>query len=131
MKRLPPGVGIAAIAALFLVGVLVGVLGTHAFYLHELRQPGGLAAFGTRLLARDLQHRLDLDPRQQAEVEAILKDTRAESAALRREVMPRVLALLDRAHNRIDAVLTPEQRAEFERYRERHRYRLHRFFAGG
>jgi hypothetical protein len=117
--------------ALFVVGVLVGILGTHAFYLHELRQPGGLAAFGTHLLARDLQHRLDLDSRQQAQVERILVETRTESAALRREVMPRVLAILDRAHTRIDAVLTPTQRAEFERYRERHRYRLHRYFAGG
>ncbi|MEA2693788.1 MAG: hypothetical protein QOJ16_3175 [Acidobacteriota bacterium] len=121
---------IAAILALFVAGVLVGVLGTHAFYLHELRQPGGLAAFGTRLLARDLKHRLDLDSRQEAQVEQILTATRAESAALRRETMPRVLAILDRAHARIDAVLTPEQRAEFERYQRRHRYRLHRWFAG-
>jgi hypothetical protein len=128
VKRLTAAV---VIAALFLVGVLVGVLGTHAFYLHELRQPGGLAAFGTRLLARDLKHRLDLDPAQEAEVATILKDTRAESAALRRDVMPRVLAILDRAHSRIDTVLTPSQRSEFERYQKRHRYRLHRFFTGG
>ena len=128
MKRLT---AVLAIAALFAVGVLVGVLGTHAFYLHELHQPGGLAAFGTRLLARDLKHRLDLDEHQQAEVETILRDTGAESAALRRDVMPRVLAILDHAHARIDAVLTPAQRAEFERYRRYHRYRLHRFFSGG
>lgn len=128
MRRAPAA---GAIVALFVVGVLVGVLGTHAFYLHELRQPGGLAAFGTRLLARELKHRLDLDPRQQAQVEQILADTRAESAALRREMMPRVLAILDRAHSRIDAVLTPPQRAEFEHYRQRNRYRLHRYFAGG
>jgi Spy/CpxP family protein refolding chaperone len=128
VKRLTAAV---AIAALFLVGVLVGVLGTHAFYLHELRQPGGLAAFGTRLLARDLNRRLDLDSAQKAQVETILKGTRAESAALRRDVMPRVFAILDHAHTRIDAVLTPEQRAEFKRYQARHRYRLHRFFSGG
>jgi hypothetical protein len=121
---------VAVIAALFAAGVLVGVLGTHAFYLHELRQPGGLAAFGTRLLARDLKHRLDLDSRQEVQVEEILTATRAESAALRRETMPRVLAILDRAHTRIDAVLNAEQRVEFERYQRQHRYRLHRWFAG-
>ncbi|HEV7515560.1 MAG TPA: hypothetical protein VGR07_04600 [Thermoanaerobaculia bacterium] len=122
---------VAAIAALFLAGVLVGVLGTHAFYLRQLRQPGGLASFGTRILARDLKHRLDLDSRQEAQVEEILATTRAESAALRREVMPRVFAILDRASARINTVLTAEQRAEFQRYQQQHRHRLHRWFAGG
>jgi hypothetical protein len=122
---------VAAILALFLAGVLVGVLGTHAFYLRQLHQPGGLAALGTRILARDLQRRLDLDSRQQQELQRILADARAESAGLRREVMPRVFAILDRASTRINTMLTPEQRAEFQRYRTRHRHRLHGLFAGG
>ena len=122
---------VAAIAALFLAGVLVGVLGTHAFYLRQLRQPGGLAAFGTHLLARDLKRRLDLNRGQEEQVERILAATRAESASLRREVMPRVLALLDRASTRINTVLTPEQRVEFQRYQRQHRWRLHRWFSGG
>jgi Spy/CpxP family protein refolding chaperone len=122
---------VAAIVALFLAGVLVGVLGTHAFYLRQLHQPGGLAAFGSRILARDLKHRLDLDSRQESQVEEILATARAESAALRREAMPRVFGILDRASARINAVLTPEQRAEFQRYQRQHRHRLHRWFAGG
>jgi len=121
----------AAVLALFLVGVLVGVLGTHAFYFHQMRQPGGLAAFGTRLLARDLERRLDLSTRQKAEVDRILVQTRAESADLRRETLPRVLAILDRTHRSIEAILTPRQRAIFERYRERHQERLRHFFVDG
>jgi hypothetical protein len=121
----------ATAVAAILAGVLVGVLGTHAFYLRQLHQPGGLAALGTRILARDLERRLDLDRDQQAKLAEILADARAESAGLRREVMPRVFAILDRASTRINSMLTAEQRAEFQRYRTRHRHRLHGLFAGG
>lgn len=120
-----------ALAALFLAGVLVGVLGTHAFYLRQLHQPGGLAALGTRVLARDLTRRLDLDDGQQRQLDRILTDAQAESAVLRRDVMPRVFGILDRASTRINGMLKPEQRAEFERYKRRHRHRLHGLFAGG
>ena len=122
---------ILALVALFLAGVLVGVLGTHAFYLRQLHQPGGLAALGTRVLARDLTRRLDLDDAQRRQLDQILADARTESAALRREVMPRVFAILDRASTRINGMLKPGQRDEFERYKRRHRYRLHGLFAGG
>jgi hypothetical protein len=124
------GTAIAAIVALFLVGVLIGVLGTHAFYLHELHQPGGLAAFGTRMMAKDLKRRLDLNSRQQAEVARILASASVESAEMRREMTPRLLNLFDRVHDHINAVLTPAQRLEFERYRHRHRMWFRHFFAG-
>ncbi|HXO19539.1 MAG TPA: hypothetical protein VOA87_06395 [Thermoanaerobaculia bacterium] len=122
---------IAAIIALFLVGILVGVLGTHAFYLHKLHQPGGLSALGTRLLAADLKHRLDLTAAQQAQVEKILAEGRAEAMAVRHEMLPRMHAILERSRQRISAILTPEQRAEFERYREQHHFRLHHLLSGG
>jgi hypothetical protein len=115
---------IAAIAALFLIGVLVGVLGTHLFYLRQIRQPGGLARLGAHLMVADLQRRLALDPDQRRQVEAILADATHETAAVRREMTPRVLAILDRSRERISAVLTPEQRRELERYRHAHSERL-------
>jgi hypothetical protein len=40
--------------------------------------------------------------------------------------MPRLFTIFGRAHRRIEAVLTPKQRAEFERYHRRHLVRLHR-----
>ena len=124
--RLPTA--IVAIVALFLVGAAVGALGYHAFLFHQMRQPGGGAAWGTRLLASDLKRRLDLSPNQEAQVELILADSRNESMALHREMRPRVRAILDRAHARIGAVLTPQQRAEFERFRQRRHSRLMHLF---
>jgi Spy/CpxP family protein refolding chaperone len=109
-----------AVAALFFVGVLVGVLGTHLFYLHEIRQPGGLARLGSRWLARSLDRRLDLTAEQRKQVDAIIADTAREAAALRRQMTPRMLEILERSRRRISALLTPEQRERFERFRRAH-----------
>lgn len=121
---------VVAIVALFLVGVVVGALGYQSFLMGQLRRPGGFAAWGTRLLASDLKRHLDLTPQQEAEVERILAESRAESIALHREMRPRVRAILDRTHARISAVLTPTQRAEFERFRARRHGRLMHLFGG-
>jgi Spy/CpxP family protein refolding chaperone len=121
---------VVAIVALFLVGVAVGALGYHSFLVGQMRRPGGFAAWGTRLLASDLKRHLDLTPQQEAEIERILAESRAESVALHREMRPRVRAILDRTHARIGAVLTPPQRAEFERFRKRRHGRLLHLFGG-
>jgi len=121
---------IAAVVAIFLVGVLVGALGSHAFFLHRSHQPGRFSGWGTRLVAADLKHRLDLTPAQETQIDRILSESRTEAVALHREVLPRMLALLDRTHARISVVLTPAQRVEFERFRARHRSRLVRMLSG-
>src|SRR5947209_4547609 len=74
------------------------------------RQPGGLAHLGSLWLARNLDRRLDLTADQRRQVDAILADTARDAAALRRDITPRLLEILDRTHRRIAAVLTPEQR---------------------
>ena len=128
MKR---STAIAAIVALFLVGVLVGVLGTHLFYLRHLREPGWLVKAGTRLAAAELKRNLDLTPQQEQQVGAILADAQRDVISLRREMTPRVLAILDRARVRISAVLSPEQREKFERLRQRRGARLRSLLTGG
>jgi len=119
-----------AATALFLVGILVGVLGTHLFYFHEMRQPGGLARLGSRLVLANLDRELDLTAEQRRAVEGILAETRNEFADIRREATPRVLAVLDRSHDRIAGLLTAEQRAKFERIRARRRALFERYLAG-
>jgi len=121
---------LVAVVALFLVGVLVGILGTHLFYLRQLRHPGGMAALGNRFLANSLDRRLDLTPEQRRQVDAILADASREAGAVRREMMPRILEILDRSHRRIAAVLTPEQRQELERFRRQRGDRFRRLLLG-
>lgn len=123
------GTALLATAALFLVGVLVGVAATHAFYLYKVRTPGGLGELGTRLIAADLERRLELTPEQERQVDAILAETRREGLVIRRRTIGDVVALLERSHAQLDAVLTPEQRAEFRRYRARYRDVVLKFFS--
>lgn len=121
---------VAAVAGLFLLGILVGVLGTHLFYLRQIRQPGGLAELGGRIVANNLDRRLDLTVEQRREIDRILADTSREAAALRREMMPRMLEILERSQRRVAAALTPAQRKEFESFRRENASKVRRLIAG-
>ncbi len=127
MKR---STALLAVTALFLVGILVGVLGTHLFYFHEMRQPGGLGQLAARLVIHRLDRELGLSRDQRRQVEGILAETRGELADIRREAAPRVLAVLDRSHARIAALLDDGQRARFERTAARRRAVVERFLEG-
>ena len=119
-----------AVVGVFVAGIVAGVLGTHLFYARQLRQPGGLAGLGARLFANTLERRLDLTAAQRHEIDRILEQTHREAQSLRQDVQPRIAALLETTADRIDEVLTPEQREEFRRLRERHRQRAATFLLG-
>lgn len=119
-----------AVTALFLVGILVGVLGTHLFYFRALRQPGGLAAVALRVVARDLDRRLDLNAEQERQVAAILGEARARFAGLRAEISPEIVAVANESQGRIAELLDARQRAEFERFRGEHSAWLQKQLAG-
>lgn len=126
MKR---GTALLAVVALFLSGVLVGVLGTHAFYLYKVRQPGGLGELGARFVAWDLERQLDLTAEQRLQIDQILAETRREGLVIRQETIRDVVTLVERSHTRLSAVLTPEQRARFETKRSFYRSAVERFFS--
>jgi Spy/CpxP family protein refolding chaperone len=113
------------VIALFLVGVAVGALGAHLVSRHGLR--GGQPGFSHRAMTDDLYRRLDLDANQRRQVDAIFADSHRETAALWREVRPRVQAVIERTQNRIVPLLNPRQRQEFERYRREHSEHMRMF----
>jgi Spy/CpxP family protein refolding chaperone len=121
----------SAVLAVFLLGALVGALGTHLFYAHHFHHPGMLSALGARWIAADLHRRLDLTPEQQTRIDAILADARRESLELRRQMAPQISHLMETAHARISQVLTPEQRKRFESYHAEHREHIRRMWSGG
>ncbi|MBV8200108.1 MAG: hypothetical protein JOZ15_05730 [Acidobacteria bacterium] len=121
---------IAGVVALFLVGVAVGALGVNLAY-HHRQWPGWSAARhgpgghpGGRRMTEELHRRLDLTADQQRQVDAILADTHRETQAIWQEVRPRIVAVIDQGQNRIDGILTPRQRQEFEAYRKERAARL-------
>jgi hypothetical protein len=108
---------VLAVLGLFLVGVLVGVVGTHAFYLHRIHREGGLVGFATHLFADSLERRLDLDAAQKRQLETILADTGGDFRELHRQVGPQAMVILQKMTGRIEAMLSPEQKREYARFR--------------
>jgi len=64
-------------------------------------------------MADRLASALDLTPQQRAQLDTILPRRLAAFDSLRREMAPRVQALLDSSSAAIEAILTPEQRAKW------------------
>ncbi len=127
MKRVG---AVAAVLALFLLGVAAGMLATHLFYARQLRHPGGPPFVASRFFGEFLFRRLDLEPEQRREIEEILQRTGREAARLRRELRPQVQQLMEEATQEIERVLTPEQREAFARMRKRQRRRTEQFLLG-
>jgi Spy/CpxP family protein refolding chaperone len=115
-----------ATTSLFLMGIAVGVLATHAFYAWQIHRPGGLASLGLRLLGGSLERELDLSAAQERQVDAILAETRVEMQQVRHDVVPRLFAIRARAFERIAGVLTPEQQEDLRRFRSRHESNVNR-----
>lgn len=114
---------LSAVAALFLVGVLVGALGMHLY--HVGATPGGSpppepghgrgpwALVSGRFLER-LNHELDLTPEQRDEIERLVLQSRRELEELRSELRPRVEESMRQTRDRIREVLTAEQARIFD-----------------
>jgi len=71
-----------------------------------------------RMFAPDgpLGKRLDLTPDQRREIEAILDQDGAKAKVIFDTMRPRLKALFDSTTREVRAVLTPDQREEFDRY---------------
>ena len=115
-------VAVLSVIGLFVIGILIGALGTHLYYAHTLRPPGGAPGRpGQDFFADRLDQRLGLSEEQREEVDRILRESHAGREQLKGKVEPLVREHLETTHRRIAEVLTPEQREEFERMIDRHR----------
>ena len=74
-------------------------------------------------VVRRLSRRLDLDQAQQGKLAAIVAEAHAGMEAIRARHEPEVKAVLDRADDKVRAILRPEQRERFERFVARRRER--------
>lgn len=119
-----------AAAALFAMGIVVGILGTHLFYLKRLEKPGLIVESATAFALRDLDHHLDLSPEQYTQVQAVLERAVDQGLRFRREVMlPALLEIVQGVRRDIEPILTPEQRGKLEALRDRYGGRLEKMIA--
>lgn len=117
---------VALLLATFAAGALVGIASQqvvsadepgrgerHRDRDHELFAPGG-----------ELTERLDLTEAQRVEIQRIVQENREKADSIFKEMRPRLRARYDSTTTAIRGVMTPEQQAEFDRYRAERRERM-------
>jgi hypothetical protein len=105
---------------LFVSGMAVGAL-SHRYYVQDLVSAQAAPRRGPEQYRRDymaeMTSRLKLTPEQTQHIEAILDDMRNKYRALREQQRPHEKTLQEEQTSRITALLTDEQKAEYERMR--------------
>ncbi|HEX8170137.1 MAG TPA: hypothetical protein VF824_06325 [Thermoanaerobaculia bacterium] len=101
----------------FAAGVIVG--GAVEHHLRAIRRGGPLGAFPPHAVAAHLNRRLDLSDAQYKQVEQIIRAHHEQMVTIFGAVRPQIDAEIAQANREISAVLTPEQRAKFEKLKMR------------
>ncbi len=119
--------GIALLAATFVIG---GLAGAATVRLSAGREPAAAThnaeERGPRTRGRgSVLDQLDLTPEQCERIEAVLERRRLQTEAFWDVHGPALRAIVDSTRAEIRAVLTPEQRAEYDRLRAERRRRPH------
>jgi hypothetical protein len=111
----------------FVVGAILGILGTWGWILHHNH---GRLPFMAQLrehhIVRHLDRELDLSPQQHESVARIIHERGLRIDAILGGMQPQVRREIDQANVEIERILTPEQKVKFERMRMRMRSRLHK-----
>jgi hypothetical protein len=107
---------IAGIVVVFLLGSLAGSVITRIVFRHRLEylMRGGPEAVRNVVVKR-LVKALNLDAAQQSQLIQIVEDARQELMDVRRQTNPQIRRILDRAQNRVDAILRPDQSEKFHK----------------
>lgn len=109
---------ILLLALVFFAGVVLGVAGTRAVTRHLTRMAIAHPERVQFVIERSLTRRLHLTTDQQAQLHDILTDTRTQMKTLREEFRPKVQAIYLDTDTKIDAILTPDQQAKYEKIKE-------------
>ncbi len=106
------------VLGVFALGVALGALAMDLYQQSvQRRAPLGAPPRGESARERHLRYlvrELNLDEKQTEQVRQILEETRREFLQLRNEMRPRFEEIRRRSHERLRAVLRPEQQAKFE-----------------
>jgi hypothetical protein len=107
------------LALVFFAGAAVGVVGTRVVVRRVVQQAIAHPEKMQSLMERNLTRKLRLDNDQQVKLHGILTDARGQLSGLRREFQPQAAAVLHGADDKIAALLTPDQQARYEKFKEK------------
>ena len=114
-----PWKAIAAALALFVAGVLCGVMTEQLVAHHNNRRkpitPELVGPLGQRVaMMRRLENRLDLTPEQRTRIEVLIRESQQRLRDMWDPIAPRAEEELRHLHRGIELELTPPQRAQFK-----------------
>jgi Spy/CpxP family protein refolding chaperone len=102
----------------FLSGILLGGFGVGLYNSHSPGRSMSKQEDPRRRWEHDMRTRLKLTPDQSTQLSAILKETRERYRALSDKWEPEARAIMDHQHEAIRAILTDDQKAEYEKMRQ-------------
>ena len=106
---------IAGVTAIFVLGIMTGVLGTNLVVKHriEMFHEKGPPPIKPMFMKR-LSDQLNLAPAQREAVEKILDDLQVQIRELRHDFQPKIKAAFDSSFERIREQLTDSQKRQME-----------------
>ena len=110
---------ILLLALVFFAGLAVGVVGTRVVVGRVVQQAIAHPERVQSMMERNLTRRLRLDNDQQVKLHDILTDARGQLTTLRKEVQPQAAEVITDADKKISALLTPDQQARYDKFKER------------
>lgn len=108
------------VAVVFLLGALLGGVGTHLWgerAWRSVRMPGQLPP--RNQVISDMTRELQLTPDQQKQLATIIDETRAQVRSLYAPLDSQHEQIRQHGRDRVRAILTPEQLPKFERFIQR------------
>jgi hypothetical protein len=106
---------------LFACGVAIGALG-HRYYSSSVVLARSAEDFRQRYIS-EMQGKLNLTPKQVAELQVILDETKAKTRAVREQYRPAIASVKDEQIRRVKSILNADQVPAYEQLvaeRERH-----------
>ena len=109
---------ILLLTLVFFAGIVFGVVGNRAVTRHFTQIAIAHPERVQMRIERGLTRRLQLSADQQAQLHAILTDTRSQMKTVREEFRPKVQAIYQETDTKIDAILTPDQQTNYDKIKE-------------
>lgn len=108
---------IIGVILVFILGAAAGSIVSHVVCQRRIESivSGGPHAVRQIMLER-LNRELKLDEDQRVRLKAIFNETHEEIKAERSKIQPQIDEILNRAEDRVRAILRPDQRERFEKF---------------
>jgi len=109
------------VVLIFMAGVVAGVVATRIVVRHVVGEVLSHPETVQPRIERNLVSHLQLDRDQRTKLHAILSNAHEQMQSLRQEYRPKMILVLSNADAQVAALLTLEQQARYERWKEKNR----------